>query len=110
MISCSDGNLQIKTIDFDQQSLQFCGTPTTSTELLFKINQAEVLILELQPGLLRNEPSTDTIVSSIPGESTLIYRALSDNASEAYFCDPIPPATGSNQRPASNHQSASAAS
>lgn len=92
IVSCSDGELQIETIDFDQQTLQFCGTATTSTELLFKINESEVLILELQSGLLQNETSTDTIISSIPGESTLIYRALSDNASESYFCDPIPPA------------------
>ena len=43
--------------------------------------------------LLENENSTDTIISSIPGQSQLIYRALSDNASTSYFCDAIPPAT-----------------
>jgi hypothetical protein len=93
LAACSDGELQIETIDFDEETLQFCGTATTSTELLFKISETEVLILQLQSGLLENETSTDTIISSIPGESQLIYRALNDNASTAYFCDPIPPAT-----------------
>jgi hypothetical protein len=91
--SCSDGDLQIGVIDFDQETMQFCGSADTSTELLFKISENEALILDLQSGLLENEASTDTLLSSIPGQSQLIYRTFSEEVNKAYFCDPFPPAT-----------------
>ena len=93
LLACSDGELQIEIIDFDEETLEFCGSADTSTELLFKISESEVLILNLQSGLLKNEVSTDTIISSIPGDSQLIYRALNGEASKSYFCDDIPPIT-----------------
>jgi hypothetical protein len=89
--ACSDGELQIESIDFDDVALDFCGTPTTDTELLFKRKDAEALVLDLQPGLLRNEVSGDTLESSLPGQSQLIYRIFSEDVTEAYFCDAIPP-------------------
>ena len=92
-LACSDGDLQIEVIDFDQQTMQFCGTADTSTELLFKISENEALILDLQSGLLENEASGDTIFSGIPAQSQLIYRTFSDDVDKAYFCDPFPPAT-----------------
>jgi len=89
--SCSDGELQIETIDFDDVALDFCGTPTTDTQLLFKLKDSETLILDLQSGLLRNEVSGDTLESPIPAQSKLIYRILSEDVDDSYFCDAIPP-------------------
>ena len=95
--SCSDGDLQIETIDFDDVSMQDCSEiDVTSTNVFFKINSTEALILELQSGALNNGNSTtDTVetTSAIPGSSQLTYRIFSDNVSSTYFCDDIPPAT-----------------
>jgi len=92
-ISCTDGDLQIEAIDFDNIVSQNCGTLNTSTEILFKINGDETLILDLQTGLLQNEVSTETITSSIPNQSQLTYRLFNDDITSSYFCDSIPPIT-----------------
>lgn len=92
--SCSDGDIQIETIDFDSASLEFCDTEiTTSSTVFFKLNTSEALILELQSGVLKNEASDGTISSTVPGQSQITYRTFSDNISKAYFCDEIPPTT-----------------
>ena len=90
--SCDDGDLVIETIDFNDTSISFCESTTTiNSTLFFKIQTTEALVLELQSGLLKNEASTDTIVSAIPGQSQLIYRTFTENVSSNYFCDVVPP-------------------
>lgn len=91
--SCSDGDLQIETLDFDSVSIQSCNTATISTEIFFKISSDEALIIDLQTGLLKNEVSAEPITSTIPGQSKLIYRVFTDNITANYFCDSVPPAT-----------------
>ena len=89
--SCSDGDLQIETLDFDSVVIQNCDELTTATEVLFKIDGDEALILDLQTSLLQNEVSTTTIESTISSQSRLIYRVFSANVSTSYFCDDFPP-------------------
>ncbi|MEM9362746.1 MAG: hypothetical protein AAGA43_08930 [Bacteroidota bacterium] len=94
-LSCSDGDLQIETIDFNGVSAESCDSPiTTSTTLLFKINDDEALILALQAGVLGNGVVGDTVTteSSISSQSTLTYRIFSDGITSSYFCDDVPPA------------------
>ncbi|MCX2720036.1 hypothetical protein [Lentiprolixibacter aurantiacus] len=94
--ACGDGELEIDVIDFDSASLQFCETQATvNSTIFFKINDDEALILELQSGLLQNQASTDTIRSSFPSQSSLIYRLFTEGVNKSYFCDDIPPATPS---------------
>ncbi|UJH66875.1 hypothetical protein [Allomuricauda sp. SCSIO 65647] len=96
LVSCSDGDLQIETIDFDDVAVSNCDNLTEDTQLLFKINDAEALILTLQSNVLKNgvlDGSTVTTESSIPNQSKLVYRVFSDNVSSGYFCDDIPPVT-----------------
>ncbi len=94
--ACNDGDLQIETIDFDGISIQTCeSVVTTTSTVFFKINGEEALILELQSGLLKNEVSGETIVSSVPGQSTLIYRIFDGTVGKNYFCDAIPLTTPS---------------
>lgn len=91
--SCGDNDLEIETIDFDSVSLQFCAAPRTNAKnILFKINDTESLILELQSGVLNQGAVGDTIItqSTIPGQSQLTYRIFSDNVNKNYFCDDIP--------------------
>ncbi len=90
--SCDDGDLTIETIDFDDAAIMFCETsPTTASTLFFKLNTTESLILKLQTGVLRNEVSEDTITSSIPSQSQIIYRSFSGNVAKDYFCSDVPP-------------------
>lgn len=91
-VACSSGDLQIDTIDFESASVQACGTVSTDTQLFFKLNDREALILQLAPGLLRNEPSDGAIESNIPGASQLTYRIFDGDIDSGYFCDAIPPA------------------
>ncbi|SFW30449.1 hypothetical protein [Cellulophaga fucicola] len=95
LLSCSDGDLQIETLDFSAVTAQNCGTLTVDTELFFKINDNETLILNLQDGVLKNEVSTEEITSAIPESSQLTYRTFSGTVTSSYFCDSPPPATPS---------------
>jgi hypothetical protein len=93
--SCNDGDLQIETVDFDSiKTVQNCGTVSTSTtNVLFKINGDEALILTLPSGLFKNEVSTTNIESAVPGNSQVSYRIFSGDVTSAYFCDSPPPLT-----------------
>ncbi|WP_420319868.1 hypothetical protein [Flagellimonas sp.] len=96
VISCSDGDLQVETIDFNGVALQFCTDPVAnSNNILFKINTTEALILDLQSGALNNGVVGETITttSTISGQSKLTYRNFSGNVTSNYFCDDVPPAT-----------------
>ncbi|SFR50079.1 hypothetical protein SAMN04490243_2338 [Robiginitalea myxolifaciens] len=95
LAGCSEADLQIEEINFDDESVAFCGTLSTETELFFKIDGTEALILNLGTGLLRNEASDGTLTSAVPGNSQLTYRIFTDNVAANYFCDDIPPATPS---------------
>lgn len=91
-LGCSDGDLQIETIDFDNVTVQYCvSAPTTATTIFFKINNDEALILDLQEGLLVNEVSDGVLSSTVPGQSTVTYRLFSENVTKNYFCSDIPP-------------------
>jgi hypothetical protein len=91
LISCNDGDLQIETIDFDSAAPQFCESEVTvASSIFFKLNSTEALILDLQSGVLKNEPSEGQIVSTVPGQSKITYRTFSDNVGKNYFCDEIP--------------------
>lgn len=93
LLSCGDGDIQIEALSFDGDP-QNCGTLSVDTDLFFKINSNnEALILQLQTSLLKNEATTETIVSSVPGQSQLTYRIFSDNVTSDYFCSDIPPST-----------------
>lgn len=93
-ISCNDGDLQIQTIDFESSSIQFCDTSVDiNSTFFFKLNPTEALILDLQSGILQNQPSDGSIISNVPGQSQVTYRTFSDDVTKNYFCDQIPPAT-----------------
>jgi hypothetical protein len=93
LISCDDGDLAIEAVDFDTiTTVQTCGTVSASaSNLLFKINGSEALILELPAGLLKNEISDGVITSEISSTTKLTYRIFTDEVSNDYFCDVIPP-------------------
>ncbi len=96
-LSCDDGDLAIETVDFDSiTTIQTCDpVSATTSNLLFKINGSEALILEIPAGLLKNEVSAGVITSEISSTTKLTYRIFSDDVSKNYFCDAIPPTSPS---------------
>ncbi len=94
LLSCSDGDLQIETIDFDSEDIEYCDDVTVGvTTVLFKISDDEALILVLPDDVLLNEVSESTITSEIPDDSSLTYRLFSDDVDSDYFCNIIPDST-----------------
>ncbi len=95
--ACSDGDLQIENIDFDGGTVEFCPLQfeqdDTERTLFFKVIEDEALILDLQSGLIANETAADTLISNLETQSTLVYRLFSENVSDDYFCNEIPPVT-----------------
>lgn len=93
LFSCSDGELQVEALDFDNSSISFCGAAVNEeTTLLFKISGREAIILELDEGLIQTVADT-TIVSPLGSGTRLVYRLFSEDVSSAYFCEAIPPAS-----------------
>ncbi len=87
--SCSDGDITIQSISFNEIGIESC-TQSTATTLLFKINGTESLALQLPEGLLKNSVSEQTIQSSIPNQATLNYRIFSEDISASYYCSVLP--------------------
>ena len=75
LLSCDDGNLQIETIDFDSVAIDDCGNVAVGqSNVLFKINDDEALILVLPSSALKNQVS----------ERRLFLRRYSGNDSNRY--------------------------
>ncbi|MGB6152658.1 MAG: hypothetical protein WBG48_11755 [Pricia sp.] len=94
LYACDDGDLQIEEVDFAASNIASCPglDDLTNTTFFFKIDEDEALLLNLAPGLLKNETSVPgTLASTIPTPSSLTYRFFTDNVTSAYFCDAIPP-------------------
>ena len=92
---CNDGDLQIETVDFDSiDTVQNCGTLSASaSNVLFKINDDEALIVSLPSGLLKNEVSSTVLETIDNSNSQVSYRIFSETVTSAYFCDSPPPLT-----------------
>lgn len=64
LVGCDDGDMGYKTFDFTSVTLQACpdnAKPETTTEIYYKINGTEGLILTLPKGALINSPTQDPI-------------------------------------------------
>jgi hypothetical protein len=94
-LACDDGDLQIETLDFDSASIQVCDdnpVEANSTNVLFKLNDTEALILELPADAILNEVTLSEIEKSVSvsGPAKVTYRTFSDGVSKDYFCSEIP--------------------
>lgn len=95
LLACDDGDLQIETLDFDSATIQVCdNNPVEAyeTNLLFKLNDTEALILELPATALKNEVSVEQIDLSVSasGPTKITYRTFSDQVAKTYFCSEVP--------------------
>jgi len=89
VLSCSDGEITISSIDFNEVVIQSCNTTAAAT-FFFKIKDNETIVLQIPAGLLKSSVSENTIESSIPSQSALTYRTFQDKISSGYFCDALP--------------------
>ncbi|NAS32806.1 hypothetical protein GTQ40_17640 [Flavobacteriaceae bacterium R38] len=90
-IACGDGDLAVESIDFDPNNIQSCPD---NTSLFFNINGAEAIILNIPDNFIENAVTTEgDDTSTIPGQTQFFYRFFSDNATQALFCDELPPST-----------------
>ncbi len=95
-LACDDGDIQIGTLDFDSTTIQVCDdnpVEANMTNVLFKLNDTEALILELPANAILNEVSETQIeigVSSTSGPAKITYRTFSGQVSKDYFCSKIP--------------------
>ena len=94
IIACDDGDLAIETIDFNSiSSIESCNDNEVSpilSNVLFKINTDEVLILELPALAIENIEQTDELNVTATGTTRVTYRIFSDNVTTNYFCNDIP--------------------
>lgn len=110
-VSCDDGDLTLEEIDLTSTAdVQACvlenGEANEGVTLLFKINGAETLILEVPEDVFINEVTETEVVDGetvdIPRTKTLnsqafcYYRSFDESVSSNYFCDELPADISSN--------------
>ncbi len=98
--SCDDGDLTLDEINLDTGTDIDACTIEAGVTLLFKINGAETLILDIPADLIVNEASeteiNDGVATLIPREKTLnsqafcYYRSFDTTITSGYFCDELP--------------------
>lgn len=95
--SCDDGDLTLEEIDLttaaDIDACTTGGTIEAGVTLLFKINGAETLILEVPADLLINEATVDADTprtKTLNSEAFCYYRSFDTTITSGYFCDELP--------------------
>lgn len=95
--SCDDGDIVLKSFDFEDESIQECSG--VDSYFLYKIKDNEILIIELptsvyEANFLNDEATNGTPkVISISSSNQIIYRLYSEDVSSATICSELAPAT-----------------
>ncbi|WP_430409607.1 hypothetical protein [Kordia sp.] len=91
---CDDGDLPLEEIDFTSTSTVAACDEVAGLTLLFKIDSANALILEIPSTLIVNIVTED----EVPREANLTnssvnayYRGFNTTITSAYFCSELPP-------------------
>ncbi|MFK7748675.1 MAG: hypothetical protein AB8B65_09805 [Kordia sp.] len=91
--SCDDGDLTLEEIDLTTDAVVQACVEEAGVTLLFKINGAETLILEVPNDLIINEATEDADtprVEELNGAANCYYRSFDTNITSSYFCDELP--------------------
>lgn len=94
ILSCDDGNFDVPEFQFSSIDIQDCGDV-----VLFKINENETLVIEIDPKLPQDGDETflthkwenKTFAVTETGTNKITYRTLSEKPTASYFCQNIPP-------------------
>ena len=93
-LSCDDGNFDVPEFQFSSIDIDDCGDV-----VLFKINENETLVVEIDPKFPKDEDDTflthewidKTFTVTETGTNKITYRTLSEKPTSSYFCQNIPP-------------------
>jgi hypothetical protein len=88
---CDDGDLILENIDFEDATTQSCS----ANNILYRLNEKEALLLEIDKTLFKNEPTPTgkPIEITIGQNNRVIYRFYNGLVSSDNICETIPPAT-----------------
>jgi hypothetical protein len=80
--ACDDGDITLESFDFETATVQSCP----SNNLVFKINENELLLLNIPTSSFVNEETPDGSPRIVAVNSTnkIIYRIYSDNLNTGY--------------------------
>lgn len=89
--ACDDGDIEFRTFDFSQETV----TPCTDNNIYLKINEAEVLMLEIAPETLPNQVTEVDGVEvpreiPITGNTRLTYRRYDAVVTSSDLCSASP--------------------
>ncbi|GEM_PF-275421 len=87
--SCDDGDLTLKTFNFNNETVQECN------DLLYVVNDNEIIILNIPTSNFINEATVvgTPRIYTLTSNDQLIYRLYDGNVSSTTICSTIPPAT-----------------
>ncbi|HLO72965.1 MAG TPA: hypothetical protein VK164_03435 [Flavobacterium sp.] len=89
--ACDDGDITLESFNFDTVSVQNCS----DNNLVFKINDNELLLLNIPATSFANEETPDGSPRIVTVSSTnqIIYRLYSGDVSSSTICSILPPAS-----------------
>lgn len=89
--ACDDGDITLESFNFDTVAVQNCS----DNNLVFKINDNELLLLNIPATSFANEETPDGSPRIVTVSSTnqIIYRLYSGDVSSSTICSILPPAS-----------------
>ena len=91
LMGCDDGDMTFNTFDFSSVQPQSCGT---ESNIIFKFNGTEVLVLDLAPANFINVATgIEGRIVTIGGSNRIVYRNYSGVVGATTICSTIPPAS-----------------
>jgi hypothetical protein len=86
ILSCNDGDFDVPSFDFDEQTVQNCGDL-----VLFKINESEAIVFSINENNSNNTFFKQEMSNETFDLTNISYRIYSDEATTSLFCNDIPP-------------------
>ncbi|MDR0228706.1 MAG: hypothetical protein LBI72_06535 [Flavobacteriaceae bacterium] len=93
-VSCNDGDIVYKDINFDQvTNVEYCNNGQLDPRIYFKINKDEALILQINAkDIMRDETIKEQNVQIDGSNTALEYRKYSGKVEGRSICNTPPPA------------------
>ncbi|MEZ4875446.1 MAG: hypothetical protein R2793_08355 [Flavobacteriaceae bacterium] len=90
-IGCNDGDVIVTSFDFENATLQVCGSD--NSYLFFKINTAKTESISLLVANTSDDFATnETLSVPLDGSSNVVnYRIYNGEVTASYFCNEVPP-------------------
>lgn len=91
LTACDDGDLTIDTLNFDDVATQSC----TTNNIIYKINDKEVLLIEIPKTAFGTEPTALNTPTLVPINTVnrVFYRFYDGTVAPANICETVAPLT-----------------